>query len=110
MNLQPQVYIRDTDLKVGEIVDIYNRKVFLYGCDEFTRHFYRYFALPAIRSDLRMLSHAPDAVSHALRFHEHHPRSPITSSFLFFFAVSELCRAGPRTAWSSPPTVRRQRS
>eukprot|EP00288_Rhodomonas_lens_P019202 CAMPEP_0177694568 /NCGR_PEP_ID=MMETSP0484_2-20121128/3002_1 /TAXON_ID=354590 /ORGANISM="Rhodomonas lens, Strain RHODO" /LENGTH=646 /DNA_ID=CAMNT_0019205453 /DNA_START=26 /DNA_END=1966 /DNA_ORIENTATION=+ len=40
-DISDKVYIRDTDLKVGEIVDIYNRKVFLYGCDEFTRHFYR---------------------------------------------------------------------
>jgi len=34
-------YIRDVDLEVGNVIEVYNRKLYLYDCDEFTRNYYR---------------------------------------------------------------------
>mmetsp|Transcript_35755 Transcript_35755/g.70052 ORF Transcript_35755/g.70052 Transcript_35755/m.70052 type:complete len:393 (-) Transcript_35755:35-1213(-) len=33
-------YIRDSDLEVGQHIEVYNRKLFLYDCDVFTREYY----------------------------------------------------------------------
>jgi hypothetical protein len=39
-DISDKAYIQDKDLRVGQTIQIYNRKVLLYACDDFTRHFY----------------------------------------------------------------------
>eukprot|EP00281_Chroomonas_sp_CCMP1168_P026865 CAMPEP_0206237264 /NCGR_PEP_ID=MMETSP0047_2-20121206/14173_1 /ASSEMBLY_ACC=CAM_ASM_000192 /TAXON_ID=195065 /ORGANISM="Chroomonas mesostigmatica_cf, Strain CCMP1168" /LENGTH=619 /DNA_ID=CAMNT_0053661689 /DNA_START=87 /DNA_END=1946 /DNA_ORIENTATION=- len=39
-DVSDSVYIRDADLVVGNYVEIYGRKLYLYDCDSFTRSYY----------------------------------------------------------------------
>ena len=34
------------DFKIGEAVEIYGRKIYLYNCDEYTREFYEKIGCP----------------------------------------------------------------
>jgi hypothetical protein len=40
-DLSDKVYISERDLHVGKTIQIYGRNIVLYGCDEFTRHYYK---------------------------------------------------------------------
>jgi len=39
-DISDKAFLRHKDLVVGREIQIYNRKILLYGCDDFTRHFY----------------------------------------------------------------------
>jgi hypothetical protein len=39
-DISDKAYIRDRDLRVGQTIQVYGRKILLYGCDAFTRHYY----------------------------------------------------------------------
>jgi len=39
-DVSDRAYIQDKDLQVGQTIHIYGRKILLYSCDAFTRHFY----------------------------------------------------------------------
>jgi len=36
-----QEFYRDSDLKIGAIINVWGRKIMLCDCDEFTKEYYR---------------------------------------------------------------------
>lgn len=36
-----QEFYRDSDLKIGEVINVWGRKILLCDCDEFTKDYYR---------------------------------------------------------------------
>jgi hypothetical protein len=41
MNLKKEEYYKATDLAIGNYVTIYSRQCFIYGCDDFTKKYYK---------------------------------------------------------------------
>lgn len=41
MNLKKEEYYSAADLTIGQFINIYNRPCFIYGCDPFTKKWYK---------------------------------------------------------------------